>query len=608
MRKEYQNLKNKISSFLNEHLYESKEKAQTYLRTTQFIAAILGLIIILYCYGFELSDDLRDITFKSLDYIFAVFFFCFVIRWLYSFERIEFIKTHKTEAIIMLVVFINGFSSIFFANNTLQNLFRDLGFPDYLELYRLFVSIFMALLLLFEFIRLGSLITRLKVKPSVSLTLGFLILILAGTGLLMLPAMTTEEGGMYWLDALFTATSASCITGLIVVDTGTFFTTKGQVVIMILIQLGGIGIVAFAGFFSNFLRSGIGIQQQLLMKDTLGTDSLQDSYQLLRQVFIITFSLEAIIGVLIFFSWPEEVMFNDLQQKLFFTLFHTISAFCNAGFTFYGDSLATGILKEAYLLHIVIGIAIFLGAMGFATITEVFSIEKLRDRMKNPWKDWKISTKIAVYTHSLLLIVGAIFIFLIEYKNGLNGFNTMEKIIASFFQSVNRTSGFNSVDISLFGNSTLIVIIILMFIGGNSGSFSGGIKTSTFYLITVSVFESIRGRKKITIGNRYIPKELVFKALSIFFFASSANLLGIFILNLTDPNLDFVGLLFEQVSAFATVGYSLGITDQLSELGKSWIILSMFIGRVGTLTFALALATRESTENFKYPKANLMIG
>jgi Trk-type K+ transport system membrane component len=384
---------------------------------------------------------------------------------------------------------------------------------------------------------------------------------------------------------------------------------KGQFVIMILFQLGGLGIISFTSFFATFLKSGVGIKQQLMLQDFLVSESLFSAKGLLRKIIVITLIIEIISFILIFFSWGEEVVFNSMGQKIFFSAFHAVSAFCNAGFSLFTNGLFEDGVVNGYVLHIIIALTLILGGLGFSTIQDLFSRNKLRDRFQNPWKDWALSTKIAVYTSLVLLASGTLVFYLLERGNTLGELNFVESLITSFFQSATaRTAGFNTVDIGALRTPTLIVMAFLMFVGASSGSVGGGIKTSTFYLLIVSVFASLRGRLKIEIDRKFIPKELLFKALSIFFFAASLNLIGIFILSITDSKFTLMQLIFEQVSAFGTVGLSTGITADLSFAGRVVIILSMFIGRVGTLTFALALSSRKSTQSYKYPKAHLMVG
>ena len=603
------NLKNKLTSALNILLYDSKDKAYSFIRTITFIASIAALAILVYVYGFEPPLEKVEQAFIGMDIIFGIFLLTFLFRFTYSFQKTAFLGSNKLEAVLMALIFLNIILALFFDERLIEDLLSIFVSKSIVPFYRAFISFYMFIILALEFTKFSASISSLKIDPSTTFILSFIILIGAGTGLLMLPAMTVNAGSMSWLDALFTSVSASCVTGLIVVDTATFFTYKGQVVILILIQLGGFGIVSFASFFATFIKGGVGIKHHAMLQDVTSSESLNTAKGLLKKVILITFVIEGITFILLYFTWGEGVEFSSIKDKIFFTLFHAVSAFCNAGFSLFTNNLYESVMREAYVFHLVIAIAVIFGGIGFNTIEDIFSPASLRKRLKNPWIDWNISSKIAVWVSLALLILGTVGIYFLESDNTLADKNFLEAVIASFFQSaISRTAGFNSIDLSQLMVPTMILMMFLMFIGGSSNSIAGGIKTSTFYLIIASTISTIKGKEKIEIGKRFIPNSLLFKALSVFSFAVAINLIGIFILSISEPGIDISELVFEQISAFGTVGVSTGITAQLSTVGKITIIISMFLGRVGTLTFAYALSTRSSKVSYKYPKAYIMVG
>ncbi|RUA34234.1 MAG: ATPase [Bacteroidetes bacterium] len=606
---DFSKLKNEITEWLNNAIYNSRGAVLNTLVSLKAFIWLTAAVLLFFVFGFEAESNELEQVFLGLDVVLIIYFFSFLIRLLYEFRRTEFLKSNKLEAVLVFIIIINTISNYYFDNQIIKYLANTLGFKNYQDAYLTFITFYFLVLIVYEFIKASTVLSKLKTKPARTFIYSFLLLIAFGTGVLMLPAMSIQEGSMPFMDALFTSVSASCVTGLIVVDTANYFTMKGQFVIMILFQLGGLGIISFTSFFATFLKSGVGIKQQLMLQDFLVSESLFSAKGLLRKIIVITLIIEIISFILIFFSWGEEVVFNSMGQKIFFSAFHAVSAFCNAGFSLFTNGLFEDGVVNGYVLHIIIALTLILGGLGFSTIQDLFSRNKLRDRFQNPWKDWALSTKIAVYTSLVLLASGTLVFYLLERGNTLGELNFVESLITSFFQSATaRTAGFNTVDIGALRTPTLIVMAFLMFVGASSGSVGGGIKTSTFYLLIVSVFASLRGRLKIEIDRKFIPKELLFKALSIFFFAASLNLIGIFILSITDSKFTLMQLIFEQVSAFGTVGLSTGITADLSFAGRVVIILSMFIGRVGTLTFALALSSRKSTQSYKYPKAHLMVG
>jgi potassium uptake TrkH family protein len=596
-----------LAERLNNLLYNSRPQALRISRILTSLAAVVGLGLMVYLFGFNLLADDSRIYFSLMDILLGVFLLSFLIRWLYAFRRIDFLRNALLESTLMALVLFRAVDHFLLDGHLLTaayGLFEERGLSVF---YRSFISLLFILLLILEFSRLGANLSSVKIKPNLAFLLSFILLILGGTVLLMLPAMTTQTGSMSFLDAFFTAVSASCVTGLIVVDTATFFTTRGQLVILLLIQIGGLGILSFATFFASYLSTGIGYRQKMMVPDYLDNETLASSGKLLRQIVFITLFIEFGTFVLLFFSW--NVPFDSLEQKLFFSAFHAVSAFCNAGFSLFSNGLYEEVVRSNYILHLIIAASLILGALGFAPIKDVCSPKRLRDRLEHPWKDWNLSTRIAVNVSVVLLIVGTVLFFLLEKDNTLADKNLSESLLTSFFQSATtRTAGFNTVDFAQLTSPTLVLMMILMFIGGASGSTAGGIKTSTFYLILMSVIAISRGYSRIHVGKRYIPTDILFKALSIFFYGVAINALVVFLLSITEKDTDMMALIFEQVSAFGTVGLSTGITGTLSSAGKVLIIISMFLGRVGTLTFAVAMSTRIDTENYKLPAANVMVG
>jgi trk system potassium uptake protein len=605
----FKTLKNNVAEWLNNLLYPSKNRVMQSVAILKVIIGSLAICLLLYIFGFELeSRELRQVM-VALDIILLLYLSTFLVRFVYAFRRFEFLRTHKFEGLLVIIIMMNAISNYFFESFILDRLFRELGFKNYVETYISLIAIYYLILVGYDLIRISDRITYLKYKPSTIFIISFLIFTFIGAGLLMLPAMTTIEGSMNWLDALFTSVSAICVTGLIVVDTPTFFTTKGHIVLMVLMQIGGLGILSFASFFAVFIKSGVGLKQQLMLQDFLSSENLYSVKGLLKQILWITFIIEGLTFMGLMLTWSDQMVFESFADRAFHSLFFAISAFCNAGFSLTTDSLYDPLLKDAYLFHMVIVFSVIMGGIGFPVIKDLFSRSALRERLKSPWKEWQLSTKIAVYTSAFLTVFGMIVIYLLEYDRALADKNFMEALIDGFFQAAAaRTAGFATFDMASASIPTLILLMIWMFIGASSGSVGGGIKTSTFFLMMASVYATIRGRMKIEVGKKFIPKELLFKALSIFFFAAGLNAVGIFLLAIFEPNIPISDLMFEHVSAFGTVGLSTGITASLSEPSKLLIISSMFFGRVGILTFALALSSRISSKSYKYPKAHLMVG
>ncbi|MDX5347105.1 MAG: ATPase [Hymenobacteraceae bacterium] len=579
------------------------------MRWTTYINTILGILLLIYAHGIATDPVALKITYIGIDVILSIFVLFYFLRILYSFERVNFLKRTKFEGAFIFLIFLNLISDYVFDSPIIVNFFESIDIPLTLGLYRVVVTFFMITLLVIEIMETRINLIAMQVKPATTFILSFILLISLGTSLFMMPKMTNTPEGMSFIDALFMSASAACVTGLAVVDPGTYFTFNGQIVLLLLIQMGGLGIISFATFFATFMRRGIGIKHHVVMQNMLDTESLYSTKGLLRKIVGLTLSIEALGALFIFVSWGQEVQFTSLGNKIFFSVFHAISAFCNAGFSLFPQGLYTLPVRNAYILHLFVSGLIIFGGIGFPTIVDVLSPRNLRERLDAPWKNWRLLSRVTIYTSAGLIILGMVGFFLLEYYNTLRDKNLAEGIITAFFQSVTtRTAGFNTVDIGELTVPTVLLFIFLMFIGASPGSTGGGIKTTTFLVIVLSVWTTIRGKKNLEIGNRTIPHSVSYKAFSIFAFAAIINLLALFTLSITDGQFDILSLLFEQVSAFATVGLSTGITAGLSDFGKFVIIVSMFVGRVGTLTLALALSIPAKSTEYKYPKTHLVVG
>ena len=439
-------------------------------------------------------------------------------------------------------------------------------------------------------------------KPEALLLGNFALLIIIGFILLMLP-ISRVPGRVGVLDAAFTSVSSVCVTGLITVDTGTAYTVFGQLVILCLIQLGGLGLMTFAALIFRFTRTRLSYQSRTALEGVFFQERLASQFKnVFKQIFLITAVIESagIVAMYIFMPSTETGM-----HRFFTSVFHTISAFCNAGFSLYSTSLR--LLRENTVLILIFIILIILGGLGYSVLIEIvhrsakkkFNVERVT---------WTLNTKVVLITTCILLVVGFLLLFIL----GLTGDEGTvgERAMGAVFQSVTaRTAGFNTVDIGNLHNPSLVVLMLLMFIGGSPGSTAGGIKTTTIAVLMAHIITGIKKTDDVNVMERRIPYEVVRRAIVVIALAIFWNGLGVLILSITeDPGgTPLVELMFEQFSAFATVGLSTGVTPTLSALGKVWIILSMYIGRLGPLTVALwFVKTREI--GIRYPEERLMIG
>lgn len=563
--------------------------------------------LILFFYGFPHDPEEQSLIVRAILSLFAFYALLFVTRALLARRFGAFLKENWKEFLLMLLLSVDSISVL--VSNApffLGFLGRTLGF-DLTRFYLLFIQGYLLLFVVLDLAQLSELVSKLNIRPATLLAGSFILLIFLGSMILMMPEMTVQAGSMDFLPALFTATSASCVTGLIVVDTATYFTFAGKLVIMLLFQLGGLGIITFTVFFSLFLRSGIGLKSQLAMKELLNSSNLVSTQGTLRKVISYTLIFELIGGMLIYLFWRDSY-FADMQEKIFFVAFHAISAFCNAGFSLFSEGLMHRSTIHNYPLQLVIAGLIFFGGLGFPVLQDLFGIENLRRRMRYPWLRWEITTRIALFASLALLVFGAVMFFALE-RSRLAHQSATGQVVTALFQSITtRTAGFNTVAVEALQTPTLIIFLFLMFVGASSASTGGGIKTSTFVVLFKAVFSVIQGKQNMNIGKRTISPDTLNKAYAVFLFATSFIFTAVFLLTITDGHVPIMNLVFEEVSAFCTVGLSTGITADLSPAGQFIIIVSMFVGRVGILTLALALSTISNPDKFRYPRAQLIIG
>ena len=458
-----------------------------------------------------------------------------------------------------------------------------------------------------------------RLHPALIFVLSFAILILFGSLLLMLPGATTK--GISFLHALFTSTSAVSVTGLAVVDTGKDFTLFGQTVIIILIQLGGLGVLTFSNLFALLFSGGSSFRNQIAMADFLNSENLGSTRTLLMRIILFVLIVEFIGATLIYISVIDTDVSTD---KFFFSIFHSVSAFCNAGFSTYGNSLYELDLRYNYSLHTIISLLIIFGGLGYnisinyASYAKAFFKYKFNNYFSSSRKELmpknmiRINTLIVVQTTIALLIIGWISFFILEYNNTLAEHKTIGgKLAVSFFNSVTpRTAGFNNIDMSLMLNPTVLIFILLMWIGASPGSTGGGIKTTTIAVAILNLRNQVMGKDRLEFRRKEIPIQATQRSNVIIFLSLLAIGFAVFLLSLFDPKVDVLKLAFETFSAFCTVGLTLGITPQLSDASKVVLIIMMFLGRVSLLTFIIAIM-RQFYEprgaRYQYPKEDIFI-
>ena len=597
---------------VNLFLYDSKEKMLSRLRILSLLISLGAIGTLVYYYGYPQTEESAAWSIGFVKASFGFYVIRYFIRILYDFAPKAFLRRTWFEAVMVGLLIVEGISYNFFDGLLLQELFVRLGVRGFADFSNLFIQIYFLLIVFVGISReSGSFLPRIKLHPAMIFILSFVLIIMVGTGLLMLPEMTVN--GISFLDALFTSTSATCVTGLMTEGISNF-TFKGEVVLLILIKIGGLNIIAFGSFLALASRFGLGVKHHSVIEDFVNRDSVVSARGMLGRIIIWSTLIEIVGACLLFVLWLDEVPFASTGDKVFSSVFHSVSAFNNAGISLFENGLFSDVVKDNFLVHLVLAVLIFFGALGFNSIFDLFTIRRLRERLRHPWKQISFSTKIALYFSLILLVIGTVLYFFLEQDKTLDGQGGPGSIITSLFQIVNRTSGFASVDYHDMGVPMLVFIMFLMFVGASSSSTGGGIKTSTFAIIWASTMATVRGHKHVQLFKRSISHDLILRAFAVLLFFIFGNLVGIFLLAITEghilamPDRGIIDLMFEEVSALGTVGLSTGITSDLSEAGRVIIIISMFVGRVGTLTVAYALGRSVISNKYKYPSGHTMVG
>ena len=441
-------------------------------------------------------------------------------------------------------------------------------------------------------------IKKIFSSPPKFLTTGVILLIFIGTVLLSLPISRLESSDSIISDAFFTSTSATCVTGLVVKNTATHWSVFGKIIILTLIQIGGIGFMTIASFYFLFIGRKITLRERLLLREQFNVNQKGGIIRLTSSVLKYTFFIELMGACLLSIYFIPTYGF---KTGLFFSVFHAISSFCNAGFDLFGTSLIN-FNSNIYVLTI-INTLIILGGLGFTVINDIFFLRSKK----------RLSThsKLVIRTSLVLIIFGFISFMLLEFNNNatLGKLNWFEKINASLFQSISpRTAGFQSINFQFINDGTILITIILMFIGASPGGTGGGIKTTTLGVLLATLTSVVRGSDDIEMFGRRLPGFIIFKAITIFLVSLMLVLSVAFTLILLQPNLRFLDLLFEVTSAFGTVGVSIGIVEKLNLFGKIALCTLMYLGRVGPLTVLYAINQKKKTSYIRLAEDDVIVG
>jgi trk system potassium uptake protein TrkH len=531
----------------------------------------------------------------------------FIFDFFLPLFRTGYKRVYLKRNIVPLILITSFLTLLFLRAFILPGYVRILS--DVLPFIAVLYAIFIFLDLPARLKRMDLFLQELFSHPARTILVSFLLVMILGTILLQLPAATVDRLGLPLIDALFTSTSAVCVTGLIVVDTASVFTLFGRLVILALIQIGGLSIIILSFFVIFLLRKRVSLEGKLLISYMLSENDLSSLSRSLKRIIIITLLFEALGAVLLFLRFYPG--FQDAPRALLFSVFHAVSAFCNAGFALFTNSLE-GYISDPFVC-LTVAFLIICGGLSFAVFSNLF--ERFRGKYRSLFRKQRLfvrkislNTKIVLGVSGALLITGTLLIYALEHGGALSRLDTGTQYLAAFFQSVTlRTAGFNTIPVGSLGTATLLMMAAFMFIGGASGSTAGGIKVNTFTIILVYIKSAIRKEQKVTLFKHSISKEYVLRGILIVLFGMVSIFFGTFVLSLSEAG-SLEQLLFEAVSAFGTVGLSTGVTGSLTVVGKVVIIVLMFVGRTGPLTILAAMGEREQKIQHEYPYGDILIG
>jgi potassium uptake TrkH family protein len=581
----------------------------------EFIDRLLGRLLIVVAalaaaslvaqYGFFLPQ--RFVGFViGLDVGIIIFFIAeSFIRLLISRDRLEYLRSHWIDFAIVGLLLVQVISLRFFSESEVVSGFLTrLNIRSVTKAYIIAVQLYIGAVLFNKTIEANKFIARLNLNAPQVVLLSFSAVIGVGTLLLLMPRATTTGQSMPLVDALFTATSATCVTGLIVVDTGSHFSTLGQGIILALIQIGGLGIMSLTAFAAVVIGKGMGVRESALMKDILSSDFIGEVTHLLRNIIIITVVFE-VAGLLVLSRiWASD--FASPGMTFYYSLFHSVSAFCNAGFSLFTTSLEGFAGRVDVVLTF--AVLIVIGGLGFMVISNLGTWFLGKVRRTPSGARLSLHSKTVLVASALLLVVGTLIFYALEAGDSMSLMTPGQKFLSAFFSSVTaRTAGFNTTSMAAIAAPTALVIILLMFIGASPGGTGGGTKTSTLAVLAATMRSILRGRRNVEFFKRTLPQDVVNRAIVVVLLSLGLVFLATVAISIAE-NKPLTEVLFEAVSAFGTVGLSRGLTRDLTISSKIVIIITMFFGRIGPLTLGLAIGQKAREAAYSYPVERVMIG
>lgn len=570
-----------------------------------FLTLLFGFLLVIYQIGFPKEPYVVNWVNSLLRQIPRLLMILFLSKWFIKF----FIKRGKLildrKYITDLIIFV-----LLFLFNVLKNL-NDVFKSEW------FLYILISVFFVIRFMAVSAQVKNTLLNPSLLFSISFIMLILGGTAMLLIPGAT--NGNLTFIDSLFTATSAVCVTGLSTVDVPSKFTDLGKDILIVLIQIGGLGLMTFTNFFAILFRGGMSLRNHLILSNLIETDKPNTLFSILKKILFYTVFIE-VMGAVLIYLFTHTTYTTNAYDGWMFSFFHSISAFCNAGFSTVPDGLFNFKLRYNYSFQLVICFLIIFGGIGFPVVIDVYHSFKnflnsaLRtlffgDRFGFQARNLTVHSQLVLSSTLILLVAGTLVYYGLEQDNVLREHpTTYGKLVQSFFGSVTpRTAGFNTVDISKLTQGTVLVYLLLMWIGAAPSSTGGGIKVTTFVMAISNVVALARGKDRVELFKREISQSSSLRAFAIIFLSLMILGISIFLVSVFNPTLPLDSIAFECFSAYGTVGLSKNLTGLLSDNSKIVLIVTMFLGRIGMFTVIFGLFKKVDCQSYRYPKESVQV-
>ncbi|MGW8315166.1 MAG: TrkH family potassium uptake protein [Bacteroidales bacterium] len=573
------------------------------IQITNYVTPVFGVIAfvsLFLTYGFHLSVEWEENMLILDEIIAAVFVLTLLVRFLISDRKWQYVKQSPFEFILLFIFIVSIILEEVISIEDPHYLIRRSTSHSFIKLYFIIIQVYIVVNGIISLAKNREKWLFFSLNPARILTLSYVFVIVMGMFMLKLPKATVE--GISWTDAAFTSASAVCITGLSTVNITEVFSFEGQVVIMLLIQLGGLGIITLTSFIALFIQRGFRLRDQIIVQEVLDSENLSSLTSILKAIVAITFVTELAGALGLYISWGNLGLSEF--DRIFAALFHSVSAYCNAGFSIFPQGFETAGLQFSGISLMIVMVLIVFGGLGFYTYSDMFHIGEFKITRK---RGLSLQSKVILYGTGTLILVGALLVWITQHQQW-SGLSAGKQILNAFFLSItSRTAGFSTVSIGRLATPTLMILMMLMYIGGAPNSTSGGIKLTTVMTLLASIRAFVRGKSRVELGWNTIPMRIVRRAYIVFSVSVLLVFIVLCVLTWTEDK-SFMSLVFEVISAFGTVGLSTGITPDLTTAGKFLIILMMFAGRIGLFTFAVAMSEVRDDSSYAFPEINITVG